>query len=175
MEREEHRRKKNCLYCLLLLALLLLVTACDLGESPEDYYVSFEADGVPVTLSAGEFGDSPTYDHPYLVFDSPKSRADIYASEAGNSNHVIHLRTNSLNPGTYDFLDCSLMYSTDYQPMSPTFGPDESAVEPLSITINQSGAVGEAVTGTFYGTLKKSDDSTQMVVTGGEFRVLRIE
>jgi len=158
--------KKICFRFLILIALLSLLAGCEEGGGA--YYVSFEADGVPVTLTEGAVPGGTTYEQATGYFS--KSSFTIWASEEGNSNHVIKLRFAGLTTGTYVDPNCGCVYYTDYP--DTYYASDFYLAHDLTITVTELGEVGDVISGTFSGTLE-DDADTEMIITNGEFRVLR--
>jgi hypothetical protein len=158
--------KKICFRFLILFALLSLLAACE--EESGIYYVSFEADGTPVILTEGAVPSVTTYEQAYGY--KTKSGFTVGASEEGNSNHVIRLFFQGETTGTYGDPDCSCVYYTDYP--DTYYASEFYLAHDLTITVTELGEVGGVISGTFSGTLEDVAD-TEMIITNGEFRVLR--
>jgi hypothetical protein len=162
--------RKYLLCTIVLVALIFLLATCTNGNDKGlSYYVSFNADGNPVTLT---WGDIPylidEYDFAYGGIYSPKQIIHVEASEEGNNNHYIRFYFPGTTTGTYSGNTVDVEYTTDYA------NNIQYSIQNFTVTVDKIENVNGIMTGTFSGIFNNSNLGS-LNITNGSFRVKRVE
>jgi hypothetical protein len=155
-------------FLVVLAAPLILLAGCpaDTGGSA---YVSFAANGNPVTLV---HGDIPwlvdEYVFAYGGIDGVKTLIHVEASEENNNNHYLRFYFPGTTEGTYSGAEVDVEYTTDYA------NDERYDNQDFTVIVSRMGAVDGFMEGSFSGTVHDTDLGT-ITITNGSFRVVRVE
>jgi len=157
------------LACLVVVASSLAVLAGCPTDIAGLAYVSFKANGSPVTLV---HGDIPwlvdEYAFAYGGIDGVKSLLHVEASEENNNDHYLRFYFPGTTPGTYSGDDLDVEYATDHA------GGELYEKQDFTVTVSRLGAVDGLIEGTFSGAVHDGTLGT-ITITDGRFRVVRVE
>lgn len=174
-------KKAAAALCIGGLALILFGCGSGGAGDDEDYYVSFTAGGTDYVLTKGYTDDNAFTDSP--VGCKRSSGDEIYisasgedVSDMGTQGPYLGIRIGALTPGTYQ---------ADGDPDEGSFGLtldgttsyfEVSNDGVFSLTLESFGDVGDAIKGTFSGTIKENGSSsgTPLTISNGYFYVKRL-